>query len=58
MITKSLERKKKTKWKSKFEIKKYLESKYGKNWNLVTIYLITVIVITEIIMLMNKDNNK
>ena len=46
------------KWKSKFEIKKYLECKYGKNWNLVTIYLIIVTVITEIIMVMNKDNNK
>ena len=48
----------------KFEIKKYseLSSYYGKNWEIITIYLITVTVIIEIIvkmivMLMNKDNN-
>ena len=40
-----------------------VSSYYGKNWKVITIYLIIVTVITEIIvkmmvMLMDKDNNK
>ena len=37
---------------------KNVSSYYGKNWKLITIYLTIVTVIIEIIMLMNKDNNK
>ena len=50
-----------TKWKSNLKSKNIynVSSYYGKNWKLITKnYLIIVIVIIEIIMLMNKDNNK
>ena len=48
----------------KFEINKKLECRnryYGKNWNVITMYLIIIAVIIEIIlkikvMLMNRDN--
>ena len=41
-----------TKWKSNFEINKELECRnryYGKNWNVITMYLIIITVIVEII---------
>ena len=53
-----------TKWKSNFKSTKSqkVSSYYGKNWKVITIYLIiTVIVeiiVNMIVMLMNKDNNK
>ena len=57
--------KKKTKWKSSLKSinNQNVSSYYGKNWKVITIYLIIVTVILEIIvkiiiMLMNKDNNK
>ena len=53
------------KWKSNMKSKNIhnVSSYYGKNWKVITIYLIIVTVIIEIIvkmivMLMNKDNNK
>ena len=60
LITQSLE-KKRTKWKSNFKSMN-VSSYSGKNWKLITLYLIIVTVIIEIIvkmtvMLMNKDNN-
>ena len=58
-------KKKITKWKSNFKpIKSYNVSSYcGKNWKVITIYLMMITVIIEIIvkmivMLMNKDDNK
>ena len=52
-----------TKWKSNLKSKNIqnVSSYYGKNWKVITIYLIIVTVIVEIIvkmilMLMNKDN--
>ena len=63
LITHSLE-KKRTKWKSNFKsiYSKNVSSYSGKNWKLITLYLIIVTVTIEIIvkmtvMLMNKDNN-
>ena len=54
-----------TKWKSNLKSIKSLDvnSCYGKNCKVITIYLIIITVIIEIIvkmivMLMNKDNNK
>ena len=54
-----------TKWKSNLKSKKNqnVSSYYGKNWKVITIYLIIITVIIEIIvkmivMFMNKDNNK
>ena len=62
MINDNIEfrKKKMTKWKSNLKSKNIynVSSYYGKNWKLITIYLIIVAVIIEIIMLMNKDNNK
>ena len=64
MITQSLGREKQTKWKSNLKsIKSQNASYYGKNWKLITIYLVIITVIIEItvkmiVMLMNKDNNK
>ena len=58
-------KKKMTKRKSNLKSKNIenVSSYYGKNWKVLTIYLITVPVIIEIIvemivMFMNKDNNK
>ena len=60
-----LRKKKMTKWKSNFKsIKNYnVSSESGKNWKVMTIYLVIVTVRIEIIakmivMLLNKDNNK
>ena len=64
MITQSLGRKKQTKLKSNLKsIKSQNVSYYGKNWKVITIYLIIITVIIEItvkmiVMLMNEDNNK
>ena len=60
LITQSLE-KKRTKWKSNFKSMN-VSSYSGKNWKLITLYLIIVTIIIEIIvkmtvMLVNKDNN-
>ena len=58
-------KKKMTKWKSNLQSKNIqnVSSYYGKNWKVITIYLIIVTVIIEIIvkmivMVVNKDNNK
>ena len=55
-----------TKWKSNLKsIRSYnVSSYYGKNWKVITIYLIIIItviieiIVKMIVMLMNKDNNK
>ena len=53
------------KWRSNLESKNIqnVSSYYGKNWKVITIYLIIATVIIEIIvkmiaMFINKDNNK
>ena len=51
-------KKKKDKIEIKFEINKELEWKYGKNWKVITMYLLITIIeiiVKMIVMLMNEE---
>ena len=61
-----MQEEKMTQWKSNLKSIKgqNVSSYYGKNWKVITIYLIIIItviieiIVKMIVMLMNKDNNK